>query len=76
MISDRSVAPEQQELLSDQARLELILRFSDWNELVETIKQDPMQAYQVYIDRTSKDCMISSKRKKLLAFIFERINND
>jgi hypothetical protein len=76
MISHRSVATTDQAQLSDAARIELVLRFADRSELINTIKHDPIIAYQVYKDRTSKDLMIWPKRKLLLAFIFDRINHD
>lgn len=75
MNTHRRVPQEKLSELSPDARMEAILRFSDWNTLLFTIKSNMDVAYQVFQERTLKDIMISERHKKLLAFIFERLNN-
>jgi hypothetical protein len=76
MNTHRWVPLDKHSWLSLASRIEGILRFGDRETLITTIKEHFTESLEVYISRTEKDVMVTSKKKKLLAFIFERLGKE
>lgn len=70
MKHNRRTPAEDQKNLSSEAKLENILKFGDFNELISCVKNNTKLAHEVFETRTKKDLLIQEKRKKFLSNLF------
>ena len=70
MHHNRRTSKEDQKNLSQEAKLEWILKFGDFDQIIDSVKKNNKKAYEVFQTRTQKDLLIPEKRKNFLLVIF------